>query len=354
MTTRYKPYLAYQESGVEWLGKVPEGWEVKPLKHFSTIDSCGCYGSEPNESGIVLPVATTAQIDTDGRFSVDRMPDRGFTPAEVQRYGCASGDILVVKSSGSATNIISGKSGIVDETTPKFIFSNFLMRVRPNIEIAVSKFVFLLLKSHLTRQRVELMCSTTTYPNLQVSEYSSSPLPIPPLSEQLAIAAHLDRETTRIDGLVEKKTRFIELLREKRQALITHAVTKGLDPHAKMKDSGVEWLGEVPEHWEVKRTRQVVARIESGTSVNSIDVPASDQEYGVLKTSCVSSEEFCLQENKAVVADEYDRVSCQLKIGALIVSRMNTPDLVGSAGLVRESRIGIFLPDRLWQMSIPC
>lgn len=74
----------------------------------------------------------------------------------------------------------------------------------------------------------------------------------PPIEEQRNIAAHLDRETTRIDALITKKTRFIELLREKRQALITHAVTKGLDPNVKMKDSGVEWLGEVPEHWEIK------------------------------------------------------------------------------------------------------
>ncbi|BBQ25447.1 hypothetical protein [Aeromonas sp. WP2-W18-CRE-05] len=83
-------------------------------------------------------------------------------------------------------------------------------------------------------------------------EQSAIPIAIPSYEESFSIAATLDRETARIDALVEKKTRFIELLKEKRQALITHAVTKGLDPNAKMKDSGIEWIGEVPEHWEVK------------------------------------------------------------------------------------------------------
>jgi type I restriction enzyme S subunit len=137
----------------------------------------------------VLPVATTAQIDSDGRFVVPDMPIRGFTPTEVQRYGCGDGDILVVKSSGSATNIISGKAGLVTKDTPPFVFSNFLMRIRPTNGVANPRFIYSLLRSHLTRQRVEQMCSTTTYPNLKVSEYTSAPLPLPPIAEQTAIAA---------------------------------------------------------------------------------------------------------------------------------------------------------------------
>ena len=92
---------------------------------------------------------------------------------------------------------------------------------------------------------------TTGIQNIDSDQYFSERVAVPPESERQAIGAHLDRETARIDALIEKKTRFIELLREKRQALITHAVTKGLDPNVKMKDSGVEWLGEVPEQWAV-------------------------------------------------------------------------------------------------------
>ena len=116
------------------------------------------------------------------------------------------------------------------------------------------------------------------------------------------------------------------------------------------KDSGVEWLGEVPAHWEIAPLKRAIARIESGTSVNAIDVPAAEHEYGVLKTSCVYDGEFDPSENKAVVAEEYERVTCSLRAGTLIVSRMNTPDLVGAAGLVREAKEGLYLPDRLWQV----
>ncbi|MCX7411706.1 MAG: restriction endonuclease subunit S [Planctomycetales bacterium] len=257
-------YPKYKASGVNELGDLPEHWDVKPLKHFAGIDSCGCYGVDAEEGEHVLPVATTAQIDSDGRFVVQDMPMRGFTPAEIRRYGCGDGDILVVKSSGSATNIISGKAGLVTKDTPPFVFSNFLMRIRPTNGVANPRFIYSLLRSHLTRQRVEQMCSTTTYPNLKVSEYTSAPLPIPPVAEQTKIASFLDRETSKIDGLVGEQRRLIELLKEKRQAVISRAVTKGLNPHAPLKPSGIEWLGDVPEHWEIRRLKTVSSFITSG------------------------------------------------------------------------------------------
>lgn len=116
------------------------------------------------------------------------------------------------------------------------------------------------------------------------------------------------------------------------------------------KDSGVEWLGEVPEHWEVVPLKHVIQLIESGVSVNSTDTPAVEGESGVLKTSCVYHGHFDADKNKAVVPEEYGRLACPVTVGTLIVSRMNTPDLVGAAGLVRQSRANLFLPDRLWQI----
>ena len=120
--------------------------------------------------------------------------------------------------------------------------------------------------------------------------------------------------------------------------------------YPKYKDSGVEWLGAVPAHWELVPLKQVISRIESGTSVNAIDTPAGDGELGVLKTSCVYHGHFDADENKAVIPDEYDRVACPVTAGTLVVSRMNTPDLVGAAGVVHVSHENLFLPDRLWQV----
>jgi type I restriction enzyme, S subunit len=120
--------------------------------------------------------------------------------------------------------------------------------------------------------------------------------------------------------------------------------------YEKYKDSGVAWLGEVPEHWGVERLKNLIDRIESGTSVNSVDTPAVEGEFGVLKTSCVYRGQFDPEENKAVVAEEYERLSCPVVAGTLIASRMNTPDLVGAAGVVRQSHDNLYLPDRLWQV----
>ena len=258
ITSDIKSYPTYKDSGIEWLGEIPAHWVESSLKRIARIDNSGSYGEEPESSDCVLAVATTAQIDMEGHFAVDDMPLRGFSHKDADRFRCRLGDILVVKSSGSISNVISGKTGIVDANTPEFVFSNFLLRVIAHIQVANPRYLFLLLSSDLTRERVKRMVAGSTYPNLRVDEYTSALLPVPPLPEQRAIAAFLDRETAQIDALVTKKERLIELLQEKRTALISHAITKGLDPDAPLKDSGVEWLGEIPAHWEVKKLKYLL------------------------------------------------------------------------------------------------
>jgi type I restriction enzyme S subunit len=229
VTKGLNPDAPMKDSGVEGLGEVPLHWLLTPLKHVARIDNSGEYGSEEGEGDFTLPVATTAQIDADGHFSVEQMPRRGFGTTDVARYLCAPGDILVVKSSGSATNIISGKAGLVDKSTPPFVFSNFLLRVVCNQEYALPEYIYLLLRSNLTRKRVERMCSTTTYPNLRVGEYTSAPLPLPPLGEQVAISEFLSHEADRIDNLLAEAQVACDLLGERRSALISAAVTGQID-----------------------------------------------------------------------------------------------------------------------------
>jgi type I restriction enzyme S subunit len=173
--------------------------------------------------------------------------------------------------------------------------------------------------------------------------------PFPPLSEQQQIVSYLDNKTSQIDSLIEKTQRKIELLKENRTSLINEVVTKGLNPNVEMKDSGVEWIGEIPSHWELKQLKYIIKTLNSGTSVNSEDTPVtSSEEFGVLKTSCVFGDTFRPEENKKVVVEEYDRVKCPVVDNSIIISRMNTPDLVGSNGYVDKSFDNLFLPDRLW------
>ncbi|MDW8373305.1 MAG: restriction endonuclease subunit S [Planctomycetota bacterium] len=266
---RFKPYPAYKDSGVEWLGEIPAHWEVRRLKYVSSIENSGVYGAEPGEKDLDLPVCTTAHLNMDGRFLVHEMPVRGFSAREAAHYVGKPGDIFVVKSSGSNMHIISGKVGLVTEKDPHIVFSNFLLRIRPLRAFVLPEFLAYLLRSELTRERIQRMVATTTYPNIDVPEYVSSTLPIPPIDEQQAIAAFLDHETAKIDALVAKKERLIELLQEKRTALITRAVTRGLDPTVPMKDSGVEWLGQIPAHWEVRRVKRVFRVVNGSTPASS-------------------------------------------------------------------------------------
>ena len=198
----------------------------------------------------------------------------------------------------------------------------------------------------------KLYSTSTALPSMTKFSLANHPVSLPPLAQQKSISAFLDRETVKIDTLIAEQQKLIELLKEKRQAVISHAVTKGLDPNVKMKHTGIDWMGEVPEHWSVAPFKSIIRRIESGTSVNSIDYPTDDNELGVLKTSCVYNGKFDPNENKAVLPEEYNRVTCPVIENTLIISRMNTPDLVGAAGIVDFSMPNLFLPDRLWQIHL--
>ena len=277
-TPSHPRYDAYKDSGVEWLGEIPEHWEQIKLKYISHIDSSGVWGDDPDAAdgqtpGEVIPVARVSDIGWNGEVVHEEMPPRYLGTDDVARYSCSPGDILVVKASGSANNIITGRSALVKKQR-QFAFGNFLLRIRAGNSVA-NKFLFYFISSSWVQQGIERMVATTTYPNLNVGEYSSFAVPVPPLPEQRAIAAYLDRETERIDTLVAKKERLIELLEEKRTALISHAVTKGLDDDAEMTDSGVEWIGAIPAGWETT-TIKWISEITYGLSQ-----PPAELENGI-------------------------------------------------------------------------
>ena len=223
------PTAPVKDSGIEWLDKIPAHWEIKRMKHVSVVENSGEFGAEPGECAIDLPVCTTAHLTAAGVFLVDDMPVRSFSGEEASRYVGVPGDLFVVKSSGSNTNIITGKLGLVTNTTPRIVFSNFLLRIRPSAKAVFPSFLAYLLRSALTRERIRKMVATTTYPNINVSEYVGSALALPGVDEQKHIAAFLDRETAKIDGLVAKIRQAIDLLKEYRVALISAAVTGKVD-----------------------------------------------------------------------------------------------------------------------------
>jgi type I restriction enzyme S subunit len=174
-------------------------------------------------------------------------------------------------------------------------------------------------------------------------------VPVPPLPTQRAIADYLDRETARLDALVAAKGRLLDLLAEKRRALITHAVTRGLDPAAPLKESGVEWLEQAPAHWSVKRLKHVVGPVEQGWSPQCDSFPAEENEWGVLKAGCVNGPELDALENKRLPDSETPLAELEIKPGDILMSRANTTELLGSAVHIKQVRPRLLLCDKLYR-----
>lgn len=216
----FPAHSSYRESGVEWLGPVPDHWQVLPLKRLITIQNGADYKHVEQAEG--YPV-----IGSGGPFTF-------------------ASDYLY-----DGESVLLGRKGTVDR--PLYVSGRFWTvdtmywsKIRPGI---CGRFAYYA----ATTIPFAYYSTSTALPSMTQGALNGHVVALPSLSEQVSIANFLDRETAKIDALVAEQRRLIELLKEKRQAVISHAVTKGLNPDAPMKDSGVEWLCDVPAHWEVRR-----------------------------------------------------------------------------------------------------
>jgi len=261
LVRRFKPYPAYKGSGVESLGEIPAHWSVRRLKTIATVelsnvDKKTVEGEEPVRLCNYVDVYYNDRITAAMEFITATA-----TLEQVRRFSLRKGDVLITKDSESWTDI--AVPAIVEDDLDRVLCSYHLALVRPNGEELNGSFLASAFSAAGPREQFRVSAKGITRFGLGGDEIRTGLFPLPPLLEQRAISAFLDRETTSIDALVAKKERLIELLQEKRAALITRAVTKGLDPSVPMKNSGVEWLGEIPAHWEVERIKWV-ATMKSG------------------------------------------------------------------------------------------
>ena len=328
---RFKRYPEYKDSGVEWLGEIPAHWEVKPFKAVLSRNDSGVWGEDvADESRGVIVLRSTEQT-VDGRWIIENPAKRRLTVREASEAQLDIGDLVVTKSSGSELHI--GKTSIVDRCVAALncCFSNFMQRLRvaqPNR----ARLFWYLLNCPVAREQLIFLSSTTTgLGNLNGSVLGAIRVPVAPEAEQRAIAAFLDRETARIDAMVAKKERLIELLQEKRMALITRAVTKGLDPNVPMKDSGIEWLGEIPMHWDVVPLKRLLIRCDYGISESLVGTG----DVRVLTMAHIQHGEVIIPELGSVSEIDDDLF---LDRHDLLFNRTNSRELVGKVGIFRGSR----------------
>lgn len=252
----FSHYQNYKKSSVEWLGSVPMHWDVQPLKHQIERNDGGVWGEDPDGEDDTFVLRSTEQT-VDGHWMLDDPAPRKLSEAEIRGSLLAENDLLLTKSSGSSLHI--GKTTLVNAEIAgmRCCYSNFMQRIRMKPTF-LPKLAWYVMNNNLARLQFDLLSNSTTgLANLNATMVGQIVVPVPPLQEQTQIAAFLDRETSKIDVLVAEQKRLMNLLKEKRQAVICHAVTKGLNPSAAMKPSGNEWLGIVPEHWGIRRVSNV-------------------------------------------------------------------------------------------------
>ncbi len=309
-----RPYAGYRDSGIEWLGDVPEHWEVTRLKWSVARTVNGVWGSEPDGDNDIACVRVADFNRRSLRVNFDDPTMRAISPSERIGRELAAGDLLLEKSGGGEKQMV-GCVVFFNHDEPA-VSSNFIAR----ITIAPggnSKFwTYVHAALYAGKLNYPAIKQTTGIQNLDSNMYFDTLVGFPPPAEQEAIAVFLDRETERIDALVAKQQRLIERLQEYRTALITRTVTRGLppeaaraaglDPSPRMKPSGVEWLGDVPEHWEVKQLRRAVV-LQRGH-----DLPNDERETGdipVVSSAGVSdSHSVAAGNGPAVVTGRYGSI----------------------------------------------
>ncbi len=338
---RFKPYPQYKDSGVEWLGGIPAHWDHLKIKHSTYVKGrIGWQNLRVEEFTDEGPYCVTGTDFEKGRVEWSRC----YRVTE-ERYALDpyihlhDGDLLITKD-GSI-----GKLALVDALPGPACLNSGIFVTRRATDKYTSEYLYWVLSSSVFANFIEYMSAGTTIQHLYQYVFETFQFPSPNRDEQRAIAGFLDRETAKIDALVAKKERLIELLQEKRTALITRAVTKGLDPNVPMKDSGVEWLGQIPALWEVKRIKNLSRFVTSG-SRGWADYYSDDGPFflriGNLRSGAIELDLNDVQHVRPPEGAEGERT--QVRPGDLVIS---ITALIGAVGVVPEGVRDAFVNQHL-------
>lgn len=328
-----KPYPAYKHSGVEWIGNIPQGWDIVRLKTAATIVNARAdekpehlryLGLEHIESGTGMltdapdPLQVTSIV---GLYEPNDVLFGKLRPYLMKVYladapGCSSTEIIAFRCNA--------------DTSPRFL-----------------KFWLL---SHGVISTADMLTFGSKMPRVAPEQLANLPFVGVPRPDQDAIAAFLDHETARIDALVREQELLLEDLAEKRQSTITSAVTAGIRPRI-AQATDVPWMPLIPQHWRIVRLKHALHGIEQGWSPEGEAREATEDEWAVLKSGCVNRGVFRPEEHKVLSADLTPRPELEVSEGDLLMSRASgSLDLIGSVALVGQVRPRLMLSDKLFRL----
>ncbi|MFA0633896.1 restriction endonuclease subunit S [Vibrio breoganii] len=331
---KYHAYPDYKESGSKWLDSIPSHWEVTFLKHVLSTPITDGPHSTPVFLDEGIPFVSAEAVS--GGY-IDFGKIRGFISNEddaffSQKYSPQKHDVYMIKS-GATTGITA-----IVETDKHFnIWSPLaVMRCKSSYN---PYFLLNSLRSDYFQKSVQLSWTFGTQQNIGMGTLENLSVCYPPLEEQVQIANFLDHETAKIDTLIDKQQQLIKLLKEKRQAVISHAVTKGLNPDAPMTGSGVEWLGKVPEHWEMKRLKYI-GEARNGLTYSPDNVVSEGEGTLVLRSSNIQNAKLSFEDNVYVNSDIPERIKTK-EDDLLICSRNGSRRLIGKNALITKEAAGM-------------
>lgn len=299
-------YPEYKDAGVEWVKAVPARWAVMPM--YSLVDEC----DEPN---VGMKESNLLSLSYGRIVNKDINSNDGLLPESFETYQIVEPNDIVLRLTDLQNDQRSLRSALVNE---RGIITSAYLAVRPR-SITPNYLAHLLRAYDLTK--VFYSMGGGLRQSMKFSDLKRMPVLVPSSDEQSHIANFLDRETSKIDALVAEQEQLITLLKEKRQAVISHAVTKGLDPSVPMKDSGVEWLGEVPAHWDVKQIRQITQILRGKFTHRPRNDPAFyDGDYPFIQTGDVTGAKRYITEFKQTLNDKGAAVSKEFPRGTLVMT----------------------------------
>ena len=336
----FPPYSAYKESKNDWVAHVPEHWELMPCRGF--VDERTEKNEDAACQSYLSLMANVGIIPYEEKGDIGNKKPEDLSKCKIVYQG----DFVI-----NSMNYGIGSYGV---SAYEGVCSPVYIVLTPRQDVVEPRFAFRVFEDKSFQAYAQSLGNGILAHRCAIGwdDLKGIVVGIPSAAEQKSILNFLDSETAKIDALITEQKHLIELLQEKRQAVISHAVIKGLNPNAPMKDSGVEWLGEVPEHWSIKKIKHLCISLEQGWSPQCENEPSEGEGPGVLKVGCVNGGLFRPSENKKLPPELAPVPQYSVKMGDLLVSRANTKELVGSVAVAAEDYPWLYICDKLYRITI--
>jgi type I restriction enzyme S subunit len=325
-----RKYDSYKDSGVEWIGEIPSHWKAVPMRFLLRQRITDGPHETPKFLSEGIPFLSVDGIQ-DGELVFEGCRKISEEDHEKYKQKCVveKHDILM----GKAASV-----GKVAQVKVDFEFSIWspLALLKPNHEKITSSYFEYFLKSTYAKDNANILSTFNTQQNISMTDIPRIFFIIPnSVEEQTAIANYLDRKTAKIDELIADKKRLLELYEEEKTTIINQAVTKGINPDIPMKDSGIEWLGEIPEHWVVKRLKHVSTKIGDGIHTTPSYLQGTEI-YFINGVNLNNGEITLTDKTLSVPIEEYDKFKIDLKLGSILVSLNGT---IGKLAFYNDEKV---------------